>query len=570
MRVHRLLCVLCVLCGSSFFALALDREAFTITKYDLQIQLEPEQHRLGARGKVTLRNDSAQPQKNAVLQICSSLDWRSIKIAGKLVQFVSQPYASAIDHTGSLSEAIVALPAEIKPKDSIEIEIGYEGTIALDTTRLTDIGVPDQIARRTSWDQISSSFTAVRGAGYVAWYPIATESADFSEGNSMFQVINRWKAREAESEFRASLNLPGEGSEGPPALLCGGGGGSYSAEFGRHFSLRSDCNYQRLGLVIPTIVVARYASLENSVMTQFVLAGHETGAAKYSAAFDPASKFVTGWFGQPQLPVTIADLPGEASPFESRTLLLTSLASPETKQVGTSLVHELVHAAFSSPRPWIDEGLAHFAEAIYRENQEGRPSAIVFMSLHRAAFVESENEVPASPKGDPGQPLATTFDEAYYRSKSAYVWWMLRDMVGGDALKQAIHNYRAADDNDPKYVEQLVEASARRDLSWFFDDWVYHDRGLPDFRVQAAHPWKDEKGVQILTVTIENLGSAGAEVPLAIHFADGVVVRRLEVRAKSTVTTRIEVPGTATRIVVNDGSVPESNLDNNIFKLPTP
>ena len=75
----RLFCVLCVLCGVSFFAAALDREAFTIAKYDLQITLEPEQQRLGARGKITLRNDSAQPQKIAVLQISSSLNWRSIR-----------------------------------------------------------------------------------------------------------------------------------------------------------------------------------------------------------------------------------------------------------------------------------------------------------------------------------------------------------------------------------------------------------------------------------------------------------------------------------------------------------
>ena len=181
-------------------AAALDREAFTFTKYDLEIRLEPEQQRLGARGKITLRNDSAQPQKVAVLQISSSLDWRSIKVDGKAVQIVSQGYTSDIDHTGALSEAIVTLPAEIKPKDSVEVEVGYEGTIPLDATRLTRAGVPEEIAKHTSWDQISVSFTAVRGAGYVAWYPIATESANFSEGE-LFQVVDRWKAREAESEF---------------------------------------------------------------------------------------------------------------------------------------------------------------------------------------------------------------------------------------------------------------------------------------------------------------------------------------------------------------------------------
>jgi hypothetical protein len=172
-------------------ATALNREAFTITRYDLEVRLEPEQQRLGARGKITLRNDSVQPQKILALQVSSSLSWRSIRVDGKSVQFVSQPYISDIDHTGALSEAIVTLPAEIKPKDSVELEIGYEGVIPLDTARLTRVGVPEEIAKHSSWDQISPSFTAVRGAGYVAWYPITTESADFSEGNSLFEVVDR-------------------------------------------------------------------------------------------------------------------------------------------------------------------------------------------------------------------------------------------------------------------------------------------------------------------------------------------------------------------------------------------
>ena len=162
---------------------------------------------------------------------------------------------------------------------------------------------------------------------------------------------------------------------------------------------------------------------------------------------------------------------------------------------------------------------------------------------------------------------SSTFDETYYRSKAAYVWWMLRDMVGDDALKQAIRKYRAEDDKDPKYVEQLIEAAAKRDLGWFFDDWVYADRGLPDFHVQLVHPWQTDKGVQFVTVTLENLGNAGAEVPFTILFEGGEITKRIEVRAKSTATTRVELPGTANEIVVNDGSVPESDLTNNVFKI---
>src|ERR1039458_9098349 len=136
----RSLCFLCVLCASALNAFALDREAFTFTSYDLNVRIEPEQQRLGVRGKITLRNDSQTPKKIAVLQISSSLDWRSIRAGGKPLQFVSQPYTSDIDHTGALSEAIVTLEEAVPAKGTVDLEIAYEGVIVLEATRLTRIG----------------------------------------------------------------------------------------------------------------------------------------------------------------------------------------------------------------------------------------------------------------------------------------------------------------------------------------------------------------------------------------------------------------------------------------------
>ncbi|PYV70428.1 MAG: hypothetical protein DMG97_19320, partial [Acidobacteria bacterium] len=167
------LCLLCLLCGLKPTATALDREAFTFTRYDLDVRVEPEQQRLGVRGKISLRNGSDSAQKSLVLQISSTLSWRSIQIEGKPAEFISQTYASDIDHTGALTEAIVNLPHPVAPKQTIALEIGYEGIIPQDTTRLTRIGVPADVAKHSDWDQISRSFTGVRGIGYVTWYPIA-------------------------------------------------------------------------------------------------------------------------------------------------------------------------------------------------------------------------------------------------------------------------------------------------------------------------------------------------------------------------------------------------------------
>jgi hypothetical protein len=569
----KLLSTLCVLCVCTSAGWSLDREAFSISKYDLEIRLEPEQQRLGARGTITLRNDSVQPQKIIALQISSSLNWRAIRIGGKTVQFVSQPYTSDIDHTGALSEAVVTLPVEVKPKDSVEIEIGYEGVIALDTTRLSRVGVPEGIAKHSSWDQISPSFTAVRGAGYVAWYPITTESADFSEGNSLFEVSDRWKAREAGSSMTINLCSSSNSDRKETMLMGDSVHGVRAGSVGGTRSTSTVCSehrFETLGSVTPAFVVANYGVQSKAPVDIFILPGHEAGAATYSNALEPATKFVNGWFGPSSIAVTIADFADpHSAPFESGTMLMASMAAEDSKLAGINLVHELVHSSLPSSRPWVYEGLAHFAEAMYRQEQGGRQAALDFLGLHRAAFLDSEKELTASPKSI-GQPLVSTFSETYYRSKAAYVWWMLRDMIGDDALKLAIRKYRPHDDKDPKYVEQLIASASKRDLSWFFDDWVYHDRGLPDFRVQSAHPWTTDKGVQFVTVTLENLGNAGAEIPFTVSSGGGEVTNRIEVRAKSTATTRVQLPAAPSQIAINDGSVPESDLTNNVFRISAP
>jgi aminopeptidase N len=148
-----------------------------------------------------------------------------------------------------------------------------------------------------------------------------------------------------------------------------------------------------------------------------------------------------------------------------------------------------------------------------------------------------------------------------------YVWWMLRDMVGDAALKKALAAYRPEQDKEPSYMARLISAQTQRDLEWFFDDWVYRDRGLPDFKVESAFPRKTLTGSYMLTITLDNLGTAGAEVPIIVKFTGGEIRKRLEVRAKDKATIRVEVPGEPKEITANDGSVPESDRTNNTFKL---
>src|SRR6185369_16663215 len=125
-----------LLLSLSASAATLERNAFTFTNYDLEFRVNPEEQAVAARGKITLRNDSDQPQKLAVLQISSTLDWRMIQVAGNDVEYVSQPLTSDLDHTGKLTEAVITLPSPVPPKGTVELDVGYSGTIPKDATRL--------------------------------------------------------------------------------------------------------------------------------------------------------------------------------------------------------------------------------------------------------------------------------------------------------------------------------------------------------------------------------------------------------------------------------------------------
>src|SRR5271157_5320307 len=105
-RLPLLLCWLTL----SLPTFAVDREAFTIARYQLEVQVDRTAHVMAVSGRLTLRNDSTKPQKLVTLQVSSSLAWSGIALDGKPLQWLGDNYTSDIDHTGSLSEAIVTLP----------------------------------------------------------------------------------------------------------------------------------------------------------------------------------------------------------------------------------------------------------------------------------------------------------------------------------------------------------------------------------------------------------------------------------------------------------------------------
>ena len=562
----KFLCALCALCGLAFPALALDREAFTFTNYDLKVQIEPGQQRLGVRGKITLRNDSQSPQKNLSLQISSSLHWSSIQFEGKPAEFTAQTYTSDIDHTGALAEAIVLLPRGIAPTQTIELEVGYEGVIPRDATRLTRIGAPAEVAKHADWDQISSSFTAVRGIGYVAWYPIATEAASLSDGDSVLEEVGRWKQRESQSAMK--IRFDPSGNPDQAKFFCDG------RKTGRASDAAApvECTFDSLATTVPLFVMGSFELLDKPAVSIAYLTDHKSEADNYAEAVEETAPLVDKWLGDhrvsPESKAEVVELPdSDAAPFESVNLLLMPLTAKDSALL-LSALQQLAHLNFPSPHSWIYEGLARYAQLSFLQERGGRPAVLDYLQSHSDALLASEKPGASLNGAQPAEhSLINSSDDFYIQAKAMNAWWMLRDMVGETALHAALHNYRAADDKDAYYMQKLIEAQAHRDLSWFFDDWVYRDRGLPDFRILSVYPRPLVSGGYMVTVLVENLGDAAAEVPVTVRMAGTQATERLMVPAKSKASVRIEAGAMPQEVVVNDGSVPETDMSNNSYKI---
>lgn len=528
---------------------AVNRDAFTFVRYNLNVRLDLPKHAFAVRGTIAVRNDSQQPQSAIALQISSSLKWAAVRAGDNSLSFTSTRIPHDIDHTGSVNEAVVDLPAAVKPGEGVELEVGYSGTIEQEPTRLQRLGMPAPLALRSDWDIISDSFSAVRGVGYVAWYPVTLAPATLDDGNKVFQELGVWRARHANSRFRITFS-----DDSGKSLVTNG---EKKSEVEKVFEM------ERMGVEGPFFVVSGSSALTTANGRVIYQQGSEDAARRVGSALarlEPAAAS-----GKPSAAVVV-QLPAGWAAYESGPMLLTPFAWRNDNEMEQQLVHTITHANLYSARSWIYEGLAHMAQAAWIGQQQGRVAALAFLEERRTALTLIAPLEPGP--NDASNSLINATDEIYYRSKAMWVWWMLREMLSPAVLKKAMVNYQADSDKGPSYVQRLLESASGKDLEWFFDDWVYRDRGLPDFRIVSVYPRQTLKGNYIVTVTVENLGRAGAEVPVRMRMKDGETSARLIVAARSQATIRIEIPRPPVQVLVNDGSVLEGDDTNNSFAVP--
>jgi hypothetical protein len=536
-----------------------ERQAITFLSYDLDVHLQPREHAMAVRARILLRNDSGSPLHRLPLQISSTLQWTSARIADAPVTFSQQLVNSDIDHTGALREAVIPLAQPLAPQQTIAVDLTYEGTAALSATRLEQIGTPTEVAEASDWDRVAEEFVGLRGFGNVAWYPVASVPVALGDGAKFFSEAAEERQRQSQATVTMKVTEEFFG-EAPSLAVLDGETLTVTPKSLPTASVAGivSCALPptRLGYFSPSLFLLARASQEGNGVTVFARIDDVTNAQAYITGATMVIPLIHRWLGtEPRGDLNIVDLPehGDA-PFEDGTVLFTDVRSADPYKLGDTLIHSLTHLYFRSPYPWLQEGVASFMGSLWVEQNLGKDAAIQHLDNGRGALSLAEPGDAASAS----QALVTARDPVYYRTKATYVLWMLRDLAGENALGRALREYQPGSDTTGTGFEQVLERASGKDLKWFFEDWVYHDRGLPDLSIAGVYPNKaTAPGTYIVAVDVANSGTAEAEVPVSVSSGTTTVMERLRIPAKSRISHRFVLPGQPAEVAVNDGTVPE-------------
>jgi hypothetical protein len=312
-----------------------DRQAVTFTALDLDVHLRPAAHQIAVRALVTVRNDGKIPLARIPLQISSSLNWEQIRIGGRNISFSVATLNSDADHTGQLHEAAVPLTQPLAPGATLALDVVYSGSIVPNAQRLVTIGTPEDLALHSDWDEISPSFTGLRGFGDVVWYPVSSVPVILGDGSRLFDEIGRHKLHLSGAHFRLRLTVEFPRGNPPTVAIVNGVPLPLNVTDAQGLDPDVDgiatatAESSALGFLAPSLFVAVRKAHPSDQLTAWTIPDDEVSVQSWIDAASNVAPFVEGWLGKaPRTQLTLLDLPDpDDAPFETGALLATASAA---------------------------------------------------------------------------------------------------------------------------------------------------------------------------------------------------------------------------------------------------
>jgi aminopeptidase N len=175
------------------------------------------------------------------------------------------------------------------------------------------------------------------------------------------------------------------------------------------------------------------------------------------------------------------------------------------------IVHELSHQWWGDNVTcatwadiWLNEGFATYCEALWYENKPGGSEA----ALHAAMASRRPWDVSGTVYCYDDTNVNRIFDGNLSYNKGGWVLHMLRHVLGDTNFYNTLAAYRAAYQGHAATTDdfrQVAESVSGRDLTWFFDEWVYQG-GAPQYQYGWNQYTVD--GVQYVELYLKQTQSA--------------------------------------------------------------
>jgi len=168
-----------------------------------------------------------------------------------------------------------------------------------------------------------------------------------------------------------------------------------------------------------------------------------------------------------------------------------------TRLLDEVTAHEMGHnwfygmlASDERKEPWLDEGFATLVEWKYMQRYYGENGNLVNLpswfplkpelstrALAELTYINMVWLGREEPIVTPADKISSQFaDNVAYYSKTPWMLYMLEYVIGKDAFEKFLHTYFDRYKFTHPHAEDVIrtaEEASGRDLSWFFDEWLY-------------------------------------------------------------------------------------------------
>ena len=182
------------------------------------------------------------------------------------------------------------------------------------------------------------------------------------------------------------------------------------------------------------------------------------------------------------------------------------------------VAHELAHQWFGDlltckdwSHIWLNEGFASYFDPLFTEHDRGEDAFRLEMEGALQGYLGSDRSYRRPIVEARYESSQSMFDGMSY-AKGACVLHTLRGLLGDESWWKGFRGYVA--DHKVQVVDtdqfcKAMEKASRKDLKWFFDQWVYKS-GHPELKIR----WRYEEADKTVRVKIEQTQKIDDQTPL--------------------------------------------------------